>query len=122
MCLPGQAPPVLATAADAAAMAQAVLGWLAAADIASLTTAEQADCLRALERAESTHTAARARVLAAFTAQAGYEGDGHGSAKTWLRWQTRVTGGAAAGAVGWARRLAAHPAVGDALAAGEISP
>ena len=36
-------------------------------------------------------------------------------------WQTRVTSGAAAGAVGWARRLAAHPAVGDALAAGEIS-
>jgi hypothetical protein len=61
MCLPGQPPPAPATAADAAAMAQAALGWLAAADAASLTTAEQADCLRALERAGSMHTAARAR-------------------------------------------------------------
>src|SRR5215472_10623765 len=123
MCLPGQAPPVPvpATAADAAAMAQAALSWLAAVDAGSLTTAEQADCLRALERAGSMHTAARARVLAAFTAQGGYEDDGQGTAKTWLRWQTRVSGGAAGGAVGWARRLAAHPAVREALAAGEIS-
>jgi hypothetical protein len=121
MCLPGQAQPVPATAADAAAMAQAGLSWLAAVDAATLTTAEQADALRALEQAGSVHAAARARVLAAFMAQGGYEDDGQGSAMGWLRWQTRVTGGAAAGAVGWARRLAAHPAVGDALAAGEMS-
>jgi len=121
MCLPGQAPPAPETAADAAAMARAALGWLAAADAASLTAAEQADCLRALEQAESMHTAARARVLAAFAAAGGYEDDGQGSAKTWLAWQTRVTGGAAAGALGWMRRLAAHPVVRDALAAGDIS-
>jgi hypothetical protein len=121
MSLAGQVPPVPATAVGAAAMAQAGLSWLAAADPVGLTTAELADCLRALERAESMHTAARARVLAAFTAQGGYQDDGQGSAKTWLRWQTRVTGGAAAGALGWARRLAAHPAVTRALAAGELS-
>src|SRR5215472_11840782 len=121
MCLPGQAPPVPETATEAAAMARAALGWLAAADAASLTLAEQAECLRALEQAGSMHTAARARVLAAFIAQGGYEDDGHGSAKTWLAWQTRVTRGAAGGALGWARRLAAHPAVRDALAAGDIS-
>ena len=102
MCLAGQVPPVPATAVGAATMAQAGLSWLAAADPAGLTTAELADCLRALERAESMHTAARARVLAAFTAQGGYQDDGQGSAKTWLRWQTRVTGGAAAGP--WAGR------------------
>jgi hypothetical protein len=32
-----------------------------------------------------------------------------------------VTGGAAAGAIGWARRLSAHPLIGAALAAGELS-
>ena len=53
--------------------------------------------------------------------RAACEDDGQASARAWLRWQTRITSGAAAGAVGWARRLAAHPAVGDALAAGEIS-
>jgi hypothetical protein len=32
-----------------------------------------------------------------------------------------VSTGAAAGAVGWARRLAAHPVIGEALAAGGLS-
>ena len=69
MCLPGQPPAQPATAAEAAAMARAGLGWLAAADAASLTAAEQADTLRALEQAASLHTAARARVLGAFHAR-----------------------------------------------------
>jgi len=122
MCLPGQPPAAPATAADAVAMAQASLAFLAKADIASLPSAVQADCLRGLGRLESLQTAARAGVLAAFMAAGGCEDDGQGSARAWLRWQTRVTNGAAAGAVGWVRRLAAHPAVGDALAAGDISP
>ena len=67
------------------------------------------------------HTAARSRVLSAFSAQGGHEDDGQGSARTWLKWQTRITGGAAYGALGWMHRLAAHRAVGDALGAGEIS-
>jgi len=121
MCLAGQVPAVPASAAQALAMVAAGLGWLATADAASLPTAVQADCLRGLERAASMHTAARSRVLSAFNAQAGFEDDGQGSARTWLKWQTRISGGAAYGAVGWMRRLAGHPAVGDALAAGEMS-
>ena len=105
----------------ALAMLDRALAALAAADAGSLPTAVQAEALRALERAEARHTAARAHILSAFTAQDGYEGDGQGNARTWLRWQTRVTKAAAAGAVGWARRLAAHPVIGDALAAGGIS-
>src|SRR5260370_3605520 len=103
------------------AMAQAALGWLAGADAASLTSAEQADTLRALERAQSLHTAARARVLRAFDAQGGYEDDGHGSARNWLKWQTGITGGAAAAALAWMRRPPAHPAVAAAPAAAKIS-
>jgi hypothetical protein len=146
MCLPGQPPPSAAdpaapppaavvgaatavtvaagvpvSAAEAVAMAQTGLAYLASADMASLPAAVQAECLRGLERAESLHTAARAGALAAFISSGGCEDDGQGSARAWLRWQTRITSGAAAGAVGWARRLAAHPAVGEALAAGEIS-
>ena len=121
MCLAGQLPAAPVSTAEAVAMVQAGLGWLASTDVASLPTVEQADCLRGLERAASMHTAARSRVLSAFCAQAGYEDDGQGSPRTWLKWQTRVTGGAAYGALGWMRRLAGHPAVGDALAAGEIS-
>ena len=121
MCITGQPPAVPATAADAAAMMRAGLGWLATADAASLTTAEQADCLRALEQATSMHTAAQARVLAAFHSRDGYADDGHGSARTWLRWQTRISGGAAGDAIGWMRRLTAHPAVADALASASVS-
>ena len=121
MCLAGQMPATPATAAEAVAMVAAGLGWLAAADVASMPSAVQADCLRGLERAASMHTAARSRVLSAFSAQGGCEDDGQGSARTWLKWQTRITGGAAYGALGWMHRLAGHRAVGDALGAGEIS-
>ena len=95
-------------------MLDSALQALAAADAGSLPTAVQAQALRALERAEARHTAARARILAAFTAQDGYEDDGHGSARTWLRWQTRVTAAAAAGSVGWARRMAEHAVIARA--------
>ena len=97
------------------------LDALNAADVASVPAVVQAQALRALERAEAKHTAARARVLAAFTAQDGYENDGQGSARMWLRWQTQVTGAAAVGAVGWMRRLGAHPVVAAALTEGQIS-
>src|SRR6516225_4227092 len=121
MCLPGQPPAPPATAGQALSAITAGLRYLNAADVASLTTAEQAGALRALEQAASMHPAARSRVLAAFHAQDGCAGDGHGSSRTWLKWQTRITGGAATGALGWMRRLSAHPAVGDALAGAEIS-
>ena len=110
-----------ANVAEALRMLDRALDHLNAADAASLPASVQAEMLRALGRAESKHTAVRARVLGAFAGQAAYEDDGQGSAGTWLRWQTRVTKGAAAGAVGWARRLAAHPVIGAALAAGELS-
>jgi hypothetical protein len=102
-------------------MLNAGLGWLAAADATTLTSAEQAECLRGLEQAQSRHTAARSKVMAAFAAGGGHEGDGHPTVRSWLVWQTRLTKGAAAGAVGWMRRLAAHPGVAQALAGGVIS-
>jgi len=111
-----------ATVAEALVMLDRALDHLNASDAASLPAAAQADVLRGLERAESKHTVARARVLAAFAGQAAYEDDGQGSARTWLKWQTRVTAAAASGAVGWVRRLAAHPVIADALAAGDLSP
>src|SRR5215471_14016716 len=115
MCVADQPPAAPACAAEAMTMAQAGLEWLAEADVASLTTAEQAGCLRALEQATARHTAARSKILAAFHAQDGCAHDGHGSTRTWLMWQTRISGGAASDAIGWMRRLAAQPAVAGAL-------
>ena len=67
------APPFApASAREAIEMMHAGLGWLAAADAAALGAQTQAWCLRALEEAAAAGTAARAAVLAAFTAGQGY--------------------------------------------------
>src|SRR6266568_1511328 len=120
MCVPGQpgrpAAVAPASAGQALAALRGALAYLAKADATTLSTAEQAGCLRELERAESVRIAARSRVLSAFNAGCGYEADGQGSARSWLRWQARITGAATS----WMRRLAAHAAVGDALAAGQV--
>src|SRR5215472_11410800 len=110
-----------ASVTDALGMLHRGLDHLAAADAASLPASVQAEALRALERAGAKHTVARARVLAAFAGQGAYHDDGQRSARAWLAWQTRVTTGAAAGAVGWARRLTWHPVIAAALAAGDLS-
>jgi len=111
----------LTSSGNALAALDAGLSWLATADIVALTADEQADCLRALERAESRLTAVRAAVLSAFDTANGYEVDAARGSRSWLRWQTRVTGSAATAAVGWMRRLRAHPAVVRVLAQGGIS-
>jgi hypothetical protein len=80
--------------AEATAAVRAGLAFLNDADAASIPVADQAECLRELARAESAYTSAQARMLAAFSSQGGYCDDGQGSVRSWLTWQTRITGGA----------------------------
>jgi len=110
-----------ACAREALDMVRAGLGYLAAADAAQLAAATQAECLRELEQAGAIATAARASILAGFTAGQGYAGDAAYSARSWLIHQTHITSGAAVGHTAWARRAATHPRVIAALAAGQIS-
>jgi Domain of unknown function (DUF222)/HNH endonuclease len=112
---------VPSSAGEALEMVLAGLRWLAGADLASVPAAVQADGLRQFEDAESLLTVARASVLSAFDRQRGFEDDGQGTARTWLRWQTKVSNGAAASSVGWMRRLRAHQPVAAALASARIS-
>jgi hypothetical protein len=119
---PGHQPGGFTSLAGAMSAVRAGLAYITSADAASAPADALADCLKELERAESVHTAARAKVMSAFNSQAGFEADACGSVKSWLIWQTRITRGAAAGAMAWMRRLAVHAAVAGALAAGEISP
>src|SRR5579872_7119401 len=91
---------------------------LAATDPATLVTQAQAECLLALEQGDAISTAARARILAAFTAGQGYAADADYSATSWLIHRTGVTKGAARGHFSWARRAVSHPVVVAALAEG----
>jgi Domain of unknown function (DUF222) len=101
-------------------MVLAALSYLAAADPTALAAQAQAECLQTLERADAISTAARARILAAFTAGQGYSADADYSPTSWLIHRTRVTKGAARGHLGWARRVIAHPQVVAALAEGTV--
>ncbi len=96
------------------------LSYLAAADPTVLAAQAQAECLQTLEQADAIATAARARILAAFTAGQGYAADADYSPTSWLIHRTKVTKGAARGHLGWARRAAAHPQVLAALAEGTV--
>jgi hypothetical protein len=60
--------PAPASTAEALAMIRAGMGYLAAADPTAMAAEAQAECLQALEQLDAVETAARARILAAFTA------------------------------------------------------
>jgi hypothetical protein len=110
--------PAPASTAEAIDMYLTSLRHLAATDPTALTTQAQADCLRALEQGDAIGTAARARILAAFTAGQGYSADADYSATSWLIHRTGITKGTARGHRAWARRAVSHPLVVAALAEG----
>ena len=112
---------LFASAAGAADALDASLGHLAATDWASLGTAAHGEMLARLQRAQARLTAVHAAVLAAFTAQSGYEPDGHRSARAWLVNRNAMAKGAAGGAVAWQKRLARHWRIAAVMAAGDIT-
>src|SRR5258706_16332753 len=85
---PGHPRAPLASTGQALAALQDALAFLATTDATALTVAEQADCLRGLQRAESVRIAAQTAVLDAFADGCGYAADGQGSARTLLRCQS----------------------------------
>src|SRR5690349_8497923 len=113
--------PAFASVSEALDMARAGLAFVAAADAAELSSEEQADVLRGLERANSVATAARTSVLGAFTAGRGYAADADYSARAWLMHQTGITRGASVSHTAWVKRAARHPQFYAAIAAEEMS-
>jgi hypothetical protein len=110
-----------ANAAEAAGMLDASLDHLTTVDWASLGTQAHGEMLARLQRAQAKLTAVNAAVLSAFTAQCGYEPDGHKSARAWLINKTGISNGAAGAAVGWDRRLRRHRGIAAAMTAGAVS-
>ena len=87
--------PAAASASEAIDMVHAGLGYLAAADATAMPAETQARCLRMLEQATAMGTAARASILAAFTAGQGYSADADYSPRAWLIHKTGITQGTA---------------------------
>jgi hypothetical protein len=113
--------PVFASVSEAMDMARAGLAFVADADAAELSSEEQAELLRDLEKANSVATAARTSVLGAFTAGKGYSADADYSARSWLMHQTGITRGASVFHTAWVKRAARHPQLYAAMAAEEMS-
>ncbi|MGH3188033.1 MAG: hypothetical protein ACRDOL_12350, partial [Streptosporangiaceae bacterium] len=110
--------PAPASAIEALAMRRAIDRYLAAADPTELTVAEQAEVLIQMERGDAVATVTRAWFLGAFLSAQGPAADADSSGRAWLVHKTGVTGGCAAGHIGWSRRVEAHPLVAAALAEG----
>jgi len=86
---------VPATGAEALAMLESALGFLAAEDAAGLPAQVVADRLRALERHDAVEAALRGRLLEVFDARDGHLADGQRTTRTWLVHWLRVTRGQA---------------------------
>jgi len=113
--------PAFSSETDALQLLESALSYLAAADPTQMPALIQARCLTALEQADARATAARAAILAAFTAAQGHRDDGDYSPSSWLIHHTRVTKATAGDHAGWSRRTRTHPRLLAALAAGDLS-
>ena len=113
--------PAFASVADAMSAVQAGLRFVAAADATQMSAQAQAEALQMMERANAIVTATRASVLSAFTSGQGYSADADYSPRAWLIHKTRVTKVVAVAHTAWAKRMATHPQVVAALAAGDLS-
>jgi hypothetical protein len=83
--------PAPASTAEAMDMILTGLSYLAATDPTTLAAQAQAECLQTLEQADAMSTAARARILAAFTAGQGHAADADYSPTSWLIHCTCIT-------------------------------
>src|SRR3977135_2399598 len=113
--------PAFASVSEAMDMVRAGLAFVAAADATELTTEEQAETLRALERANSVATAARTSVLGAFTTGKGYSADADYSPRAWLMHQTGITQGQSLSHTAWVKWGARHPQIYAAMTAEDLS-
>jgi Domain of unknown function (DUF222) len=100
---------------EALGMLESAMGYLAKSDATAMAAEVQAQCLKTLEKVDSVETAARASILQAFASGQGCAEDADYSPRAWLVHKTRITRGAAAFHMKWARRAAGHPVVAAAL-------
>jgi len=112
---------VFGSVAEALRMANAGLDYLNGPDGAALDAAACGPVLRSLGEIQAKFTAAHASVLARFDAADAHDSDGYGTSASWLDAMANMTRPDAKAEVRQMRLLRDHPALADALAAGDIS-
>jgi hypothetical protein len=112
-------------AAIAAGSADGMLGVvlsamrdLADVNAAELTAAERADALLKLERTDAALTVVRSRILTAFDANRDFQLDAQRSAGAWLVNKAKVTRPEASGYRAWAKLVAGHSLIAQAMTGG----
>ena len=95
--------------------------FLAELDAASMPGPVIADALRALEQADAMEAVARGRMLWMFDTDRGYEGEGYGGVRSFVRFGTRVTKGQANAHVALIRFRGEHAPFEQALLGGYLS-
>jgi len=107
--------------AEALRMANATMDYLNGPGAGELDAAACGPVLRSLGEIQAKFTAAHAAVLARFDAADAHDSDGYGTSAAWLMAMTDMTRPDAKAKVWRMRLLRDHPALADALAAGDIS-
>ena len=107
--------------ADALRMMNAGLDYLNDQGVDELDAVSYGTVLRSLSDVQAKFTAAHASVLARFDAADAHDSDGYGNSAAWLMAMTDMTRPDARAEVREMRLLRDHPALADALAAGDIS-
>src|SRR5580693_7857241 len=107
--------------AEALRVANATMDYLNGPEAADLDAAGCGAVLRSLAEVQAKFTAAHAAVLARFDAADAHDGDGYGTSASWLDAMANMTRPDAKAEVRQMRLLRDHPALADALAAGDIS-
>ena len=107
--------------AEALRMANATMDYLNGPEAADLDPAACGPVLRSLAAVRAKFTAAHASVLGRFDAADAHDADGYGTSASWLDAMANMTRPDAKAEVRRMRLLRDHPALAEALAAGDIS-
>src|SRR5579872_5436879 len=107
-----------ATSAEAWAMLESLMRFLAAEDVSALPAEAAAERLQALERHDAVEAAVRGRLLVVFHAQDGPVADGQRTIRSWLIHRTGVTAGQAGEHQAVQAIARDHPVLCQALAEG----
>src|SRR5262249_31920645 len=109
------------SAADALRLAHVAMDYLNSPAGGELAAAGIGEVLASLGGLHAKYTAAHAGLLRRFEAADAHASDGYGTPGSWLSAMAQMSRKDAKASVAEMRRLAAHPAVAQALAAGRVS-